>query len=172
MKSNIMSSTVEALQEMVHESFVMTSLIDRMQSVLDAELSYNNTASLLHHGMAHRYSGYFADMIAEMGLQGYDISVQYGNVPLMTKSYSTVRELLYELKDKIFVYQNKLNGCYKIAFENDDFHIVVDLQKIISEHNQIVKQIILLCNKIDMYNDNPSFDAHIKDHFWILNKED
>lgn len=168
LKINITKQTIEALQLMVDESFTMTALIDRMQSVLDAEFAYNNTANLIHQGLAHKYSGYFGDAIADLGLQGYDISVNYGNVPIMKQSYSTVKDILYELRDKIFEYQNKLNMCAKISLDNMDMHIYADLLPIIRDHNNILRQAILLCNKIDIYKDNPSFDAHIKDHFWIL----
>lgn len=166
---NITKETIEVLQEMVDMSFVMTALIDRMQSVLDADLSYNNTANLIHQNIAHRYSGYFADMIADLTLQGYDISVNYGKVPIMNKKYNTLSEVLSELEDKVFDYQNALNMCYKITMDNMDIHIGVELLDLIKDHNKIVRQIILLCNKADAYGDNnPSFDAHIKEHFWIL----
>lgn len=165
-----MPSTVTALQEMVTESFIMTARIDRMQSVLDADLSYNQTSLLIHHGMAHRYSGYFADEIADLGLQGYDISVNYGNVPTMNKSYSSVKELLYELKDFVIEYQTKLNGCYKIAFDNNDFHVCADLVDIIKNHNNVVRQMVLLCNKIDAYGNVQAFDHDI-DKFWILGEK-
>ena len=168
MQRIVTNETIAALQEMVTESFIMTARIDRMQSALDADLSYNQTSLLIHQGMAHRYSGYFADEIADLGLQGYDISVNYGDVPTMNKSYSSVKELLYELRDYVVEYQTELNGCYKIAFNNNDFHICADLIDIIKDHNNVVRQMILLCNKIDIYGDNPAFDAHIKKHFWIL----
>ena len=171
MKLNITQATIDALQEMVDESFIMTARIDRMQSVLDAELAYNNTALLIHHGMAHKYSGYFGDEIADLGLQGYDISVNYGNVPPMKKEYTSVKELLYELREKVFDYQNKLNMCWKIAFDNMDIHVLSDIGDIIEDHNKLVRQAILLCNKIDIYGDNPSFDAHIKAHFWNLDTD-
>ena len=127
MQRIVTNETIAALQEMVTESFIMNARIDRMQSVLDADLSYNQTSFLINNGMAHRYSGYFADEVADLGLQGYDISVNYGDVPTMNKSYSSVKELLYELRDYVVEYQTELNGCYKIAFNNNDFHICADL---------------------------------------------
>lgn len=167
-KYNVTQPTIDALQEMVDESFIMTARIDHMQSVLDATLAYNNTGNLIHQGMAHRYSGYFADQIADLGLQGYDIAVDYGKVPRMNKDYSSVAEVLYELRDEVFNYQNRLNMCYKIAFDNMDIHVCMDLTDIIKDHNKVVRQMILLCNKIDIYGTNPSFDAHISQHFWSL----
>lgn len=168
MKINVTQPTIDALQEMVDASFIMTARIDHMQSALDAHFAYNNTGLLLHHGMAHAYSGLFGDAVADLGLQGYDIVVNYGNVPRMDKQYSSVNELLYELRDYVFDYQNKLNMCYKIAFDNMDIHVAADIMDIIEEHNVLVRQAILLCNKIDIYNGNPSFDAHVLNHFNLL----
>ena len=168
MKLNVTQPTIDALQEMVDASFIMTAKIDHMQSVLDAHFAYNNTGLLLHHGMAHVYSGFFGDEVADLGLQGYDIVVNYGNVPRMDKQYSSVNELLYELKNDVFDYQNRLNMCYKIAYDNMDIHIAADIMDIIEEHNVLVRQAILLCNKIDIYNGNPSFDAHVLNHFNLL----
>ena len=56
MQRIVTNETIAALQEMVTESFIMTARIDRLQSVLDADLSYNQTSLLIHNGMAHRYS--------------------------------------------------------------------------------------------------------------------
>lgn len=168
---NVTQPTIDALQEMVDESFIMTARIDRMQSVLDADFAYNNTGLLIHHGMAHQYSGYFGDAVADLGLQGYDISVNYGNVSPMNKKYSSVKELLYELKDYVFDYQNRLNACYKVAIDNMDIHIAADILEIIRKHNIVVRQCILLCNKIEIYNGSASFDSHIREHFWILEKD-
>lgn len=171
MKYNVTQTTIDALQEMVDESFIMTARIDHMQSTLDAYFAYNNTSLLIHHGMAHAYSGFFGDAIADLGLQGYDITVNYGNVPRMDKKYSSVKELLYELRDYAFEYQNKLNMCWKIAFDNMDIHIASDIMSVIEKHNVLVRQAILLCNKIDIYGENPSFDAHVLNHFNLLNVE-
>jgi len=38
-------------------------------------------------------------------------------------------------------------------------------------HNQVVRATILLVDKIDLYGANPSFDAHIKEHFNLLGGE-
>ena len=43
MQRIVTNETIAALQEMVTESFIMNARIDRMQSVLDADLSYNQT---------------------------------------------------------------------------------------------------------------------------------
>ena len=168
LKLNVTQPTINALQEMVDESFIMTARCDRYQSVLDAKFAYNNTALLVHHGFAHVYSGFFGDAVADLGLQGYDITVNYGNVPPMNQQYNSVKEILYELKDYVFDYQNKLNMCWKVAFDNMDIHVAADVFDIIEDHNELVRQVILLCNKIEIYNGSASYDAHVLQHFNLL----
>ena len=61
-------------------------------------------------------------------------------------------------------------GCAKIAFDNNDIHVYADLLDLLEDVNKIVEQVILLSDKIDVYGDNPNFDAHVKD-FWVLGVE-
>ena len=166
----VSEKTINALQEMVNESFVMTARMDRAQSVLDAVFACPSTSNLIHQNIAHLYSGYFADEIGDLCLQSYNIPVIYGNVPLMNQEYSSVEEILFELRDYVEEYQAKLNGCYKIAFENNDLHICADLIKIIEHHNIVVRQMIILCDKIEKYNSDMAFD-HVIDKFWILGEK-
>ena len=49
-----------------------------------------------------------------------------------------------------------------------DRQIATDLYSFNTDFNQIVDQCVLMCDKIAMYKDDPSFDAHIKDHFFLL----
>lgn len=168
MQRIVSKNTAEALQEIITESFAMTAKIDRIRSILDTLFSCNNTSRLIHHCMAHMYSGYFADEIADLGLQGYDIAVEYGGIPKESKNYSSVKEIVEDLLENAVKYQTMLNGCYKISFDNNDLHVCADLIEIIKRHNNIVRQSIILVNKIDLYGDNiTAFDHDIKD-FWIL----
>lgn len=165
---NVTQKTMNALQEIVDESFIMTAFIDRAKSVLGVKLAYNNTADLIHLHEAHWYSGFMGDMVGDLGLEGYNITVNYGNVPMMNKDYNSVKELLIELRDLTIDFQNKLNKCAMIAFENMDTHIFADLISLIQKHNWIIRQNILLVDKIELYKDNPSYDAHVKDWFNLL----
>ena len=70
-----------------------------------------------------------------------------------------------ELLELVIDYQNYLSGCIEIAVGNDDRHISSDLIDFMRDYNQIVDQCTLLVDKINLYRDNPSFDAHIKEHF-------
>jgi len=55
------------------------------------------------------------------------------------------------------------------AQNNKDCHVYSDLIELLRQYNQIVEQTILLVDKMELYKDDmASFDAHIKDNFWIL----
>ena len=86
----------------------------------------------------------------------------------MDKQYNTVEEVLNELLEIVIDFQNQLSMCIKIAMENMDKQIASDLLSFNMYYNNIVDQCILLVDKIKLYKDNPSFDAHLKDHFFIL----
>lgn len=167
MEVNVTQETIDAVQEMVHESFLVNAKLDRMQSILNTKLAYNNLGDFVHKKFAHIYAMKFGDGIAET-IEGYNIPIEYGNIPKQNLDYQSVKQAIIELKDLTIDFQNKLNMCAKIAFDNMDVHVFVDILDLIREHNNYVRQSILLLDKINIYGNNPSFDAHLLEHFNIL----
>lgn len=163
---NIKESTKDVVMEMVRESFIANSKVDRMQTILNAKFAYVDTAYLVHHDIAHAYSSTFGDGIAET-IEEYNIPIDYGNIPYAVEDYDSVEEVINKLLDLVTDFQNKLNKCTKIAFDNMDLHVFEPLLKLINKHNDIVTQVILLQDKIKLYKDDPSFDVHVN-HFWFL----
>lgn len=165
---NITAPTKSAVQELITQCYIDNARIDRMKSVLLADLSYNETADVVHKYIAHYFSNGIGDDLSEKCLERYNISVVFGGIPVMDKQYNTVEEVLNELLEIVIDFQNQLSMCIKIAMENMDKQIVSDLLSFNVYYNNIVDQCILLVDKIKLYKDNPSFDAHLKDHFFIL----
>ena len=166
MAINITQPTIDAVQEMVHQSFICNSVVDRLKSVLGVDLAYNNTANKIHLGIAHAFPVQLGDSLGDL-LEGYNQSVIYGGLPTQDKTYLTAKEVLDDLLEIIVDYQNKLNKCAMIAFENMDMHTYSGLIDIIKGYSKIVEQSILLVDKINLYGTNPSFDTDIET-FWIL----
>jgi len=166
MAINITQATIDAVQEMIKQSFLCNSMVDRLKSVLGVELAYNNTANKIHTGIAHAFPVQLGDSLGDL-LEGYNQSVIYGGLPTQDKIYLTAKDALYDLLDIVLDYQNKLNKCAMIAFENMDIHTYSGLIKIIEGYSPIVEQSILLVDKINLYKEDPSFDHDI-DKFWIL----
>lgn len=165
---NVTKETKEAVQLLISQSYINNAKIDRMKSVLLADLAYNETSDVVHKYIAHYFSNGIGDDLSEKCLERYNISVIFGGIPVMDKQYNSVEEVLNELLEIVIDFQNQLSMCIKIAMENMDKQIATDLLSFNVGYNNIVDQCILLVDKIKLYKDNPSFDAHLKDHFFIL----
>lgn len=166
MAINITQQTIDAIQEMVRQSFLCNAQIDRIKSVIGVNLAYNNTANKIHIGIAHAFPVQLGDSLGDL-IEGYNESVLYGDIPKQDKIYTNVKDALYDLLDIVLDYQNKLNKCAMIAFENMDIHTYSGLLNIVNGYSPIVEQCILLVDKINLYGDSPNFDNDIN-NFWNL----
>lgn len=166
MAINITQETINAVQEMVKESFLCNAKIDRLKSSLGVDLAYNNTANKIHLGIAHAFPIQLGDSLGDL-IEGYNQAVVYGNIPIQNRTYFSAKDALSDLLEIVLDYQNKLNKCSMIAFENMDIHTYSGLLDIVKGYSPIVEQCILLVDKINLYKEDPSFDHDI-DKFWIL----
>lgn len=165
---NITQQTHTAVQELISLAYITNAKIDRMKSVLVADLAYNETSNLVHEFIAHYFSNGIGDALSNKCLERYNVSVIFGGIPKMDKVYSSVTEVVEELQEICIYFQNAMSKCIEIVIENEDRGVGSDLINFMVDYNQIVDQVILMNDKIRLYKDNPSFDAHIKDHFFIL----
>lgn len=162
--------TQDALTELIGRCFAENRYTDRLVSVLGVKFAYNNTANLIHHGIAHMYP-VLSDEIGEKCLERYNISVEYPATPEGRRDYSSVNEIIKDLEERTIDFQIALMGVCKVAQENGDIHVYSDLLDMLKDYNKIVEQAILLGDKIEIYGTNPSFDSHVANHFWILGDE-
>ena len=167
----VSEATQKALTEIIGQCFRENRYLDRLVSVLGVKFAYNNTADLVHHGIAHYFPA-LSDMIGEKCLERYNIPVYYEATPAGGQDYTSVNEIIKDLEKRMIDFQIMLMGVCAIAQENKDIHVYVDMLDFLEDFNEIVEQAILLSDKIDVYGTSPSFDAHIREHFWILGKED
>lgn len=168
----VSQNTQNALMEIIAQCFWENRKIDRMVSVLGVDLVCPNAANKIHHQIAH-YFPQLSDLIGEKCLERYNISVLYGETPNGIENYNTAIELLDVLQKYVLDFQIMLMGVCKIAQENNDFHVYVDLMDLLGDYNKIVEQVILLNDKIHQYGEDRicSFDHDI-DTFWILGEDD
>lgn len=167
----VSEATQKALTEIIGQCFRENRYLDRLVSVLGVKFAYNNTADLIHHGIAHYFPA-LSDQIGEKCLERYNIPVYYEATPSGGQDYASVNEIIKDLEERMIDFQSALMGVCRIAQENGDIHVYVDMLDILEDFNEIVEQAILLSDKIDAYNGSISYDAHIKEHFWLLDKED
>lgn len=166
----VSENTQKSLIEIIGKCFEGNRIFDRAVSVLGTKFAYNNTAKLLHKGVAHLFP-LIADEIGEKTLERYNIPIFYPFTPEGGKKYSSVADIIKDLKKYVIDFQINLMGVCEIAQNNNDIHVYVDMLDILEDFNKVVEQMILLSDKIDIYGTNPSFDQHIKTGFWILGEE-
>ena len=162
----VTQNTINAVTELIGECFKMNRHLDRLVSVLGTKFAYNQTANLVHHGIAHYYPA-LSDKIGELTLERYNIPVYYAATPEGGQNYSSVIEIIKDLEKVNIDFQAMMMGCAKIAFDNNDIHVYADLLDLLEDVNKIVEQVVLLSDKIDIYGDSPAYDHDIPD-FWIL----
>ena len=162
----VTQNTVNAVYELIGQCFFNNRIIDRMVSILNTKFAYNQTANLVHHGIAHYYPA-LSDLIGEKCLERYNIPVYYAATPEGGQDYSSVIEIIKDLEKVNIEFQSMMMGCAKIAFDNNDIHVYADLLDLLEDVNKVVEQVILLSDKIDIYGDDPAYDHDIPD-FWIL----
>ena len=163
----VTQATIDAVTELIGDCFKMNRHLDRLVSVLGVHFAYNNTANLVHQGIAHYYP-MLADSLGERCLERYNIPVYYAATPEGGQDYTSVTEIIKDLEKVNIEFQTKMMGCCKVAFENNDIHVYAELLDLLEDVNKIVEQVILLSDKIDVYKHYVSYDAHNSDHFWIL----
>lgn len=167
MDNLVSKSTQEALMEFVKQCFAMNRFLDRAVSVLGVKFAMNQLADLVHHGLAHAYPN-LSDTAGEKCLEAYNISVIYGETPRGDEDYSTVSECIREINKRTIDFQTLTMGVCKIAHNNNDLQVYVDMLDILKKVNEYVTQTILLEDKIEVYGNNiAAYDHDVKD-FWIL----
>lgn len=165
---NVSENTINILYQLIEQCFIENRKLDRLVSVLGVEFAMNNTAKLIHEHMAHLYPN-ISDEIGEKCLERYNISVEYGATPEGKDNYLSIEDIIDTLELRAIDFQNMLIGACKAIQLNGDIQVYVDLLDILEEYNPVVEQVILLKDKLNLYGNNyASFDAHIKEHFWIL----
>lgn len=167
----VSKETQNAVMELIGECFKANRKLDRAVSVIGVKFVCNNTANLIHHGIAHWFTA-LADDIGEKCLERYNIPVVYMPTPAGDKDYITATELIQDIESICIEFQTLMMGCCKVAFENNDIHVYADLLDMLEDVNEIVEQAVLLSDKITAFGEDKliSFDGGVKE-FWIL-KED
>lgn len=155
----ISENTINAVQSLVHDAFIMNSRLDRQKTCLNAELTYPNTSALVHK-LAHKYALDIGDGVGDL-IENYNIPIIYGNIPTQNTSYLSAKDVITELLDYVKDFQMKLDKCTKIAFDNNDIFVYEGLLDIIKIHKKYLEQAILWKDLVDRYGDDITFDAHI-----------
>lgn len=167
----VSKNTQDALMELIKQCFILNRAMDRCVSVLGVKFACNQSANLIHHGIAH-WPLSLADDIAAKCLERYNISVIYGATPSGAEDYDRASDIIAEVERRVIDFQTMFMGVCKIALDNNDIHVYADLLDMLEDVNEITEQVILLRDKMDVYGEERigAYDHDVPD-FWIL-KED
>ena len=163
--------TQDAIFELIKAAYSANRFLDRCVSVLNVKFAMNQTANLIHRGIAHWFPA-LSDKIGEQTLERYNISVIYGETPSGAEDYNRASDIIAEVERRVIDFQTMFMGVCKIALENNDIHVYADLLDILEGVNEITEQVILLRDKMEVYCEDRinAYDHDVPD-FWIL-KED
>lgn len=165
----VSQKTINAIYEIVGESFKANRVLDRCVSVLGVKFACNKASKGIHKDLAHLYP-LLADKWGEL-LEKYNIPIEYPMTPQGVQNYDSVEQIIKTIGEVALDYQSMAMGVAKIAMENNDIHVYAEILDIIKEINKTVEATILLEDKIALYgNDIASFDNHFND-FWLLGGE-
>lgn len=163
--------TQDAIFELIKAAYSANRFLDRCVSVLNVKFAMNQTANLIHRGIAHWFPA-LSDKIGEQTLERYNISVIYGETPSGAEDYNRASDIIAEVERRVIDFQTMFMGVCKIALDNNDIHVYSDLLDMLEDVNKIVEQVILLNDKMEVYGEERigAYDHDVPD-FWIL-KED
>ena len=160
--------TQDAIFELIKAAYSANRFLDRCVSVLNVKFAMNQTANLIHRGIAHWFPA-LSDKIGEQTLERYNISVIYGETPSGAEDYNRASDIIAEVERRVIDFQTMFMGVCKIALDNNDIHVYSDLLDMLEDVNKIVEQVILLNDKMEVYGEERigAYDHDVPD-FWIL----
>lgn len=165
----VSQATVNAVNELVTQCFTENRMLDQIVDTMIVKLKYPLAAELVHKDMAHAFP-LIADELGEKCLQRYDISVQYGPTPAGSADYNSILEVCQAIESRMVDFQSMLIGACKIAQDNGDLHVYVELLDVLEDFNPFVEQAMGIVDQAKRYGDSPSFDKNFE-KYWILGKD-
>lgn len=167
---NVSEATIKAVHELNTKCFYLNRYYDTAMDTLAIDFVCVNAESLIHEYMAHAFPT-LADELNHKCLGAFNIKTHYGLTPAGDWEWNNLVSMMEGLMSETIDLQNMFMGAIKIAQDNNDYLIVVELNELLRKVNTIVEQIILLKDKAEQYGeDYKGFDKDI-DVFFFLGKE-
>ena len=164
--------TVRALHELNGEFFKMNRIWDATVSVLGVTYVCQTASKMLHENVAHWYSG-TADVLNERCLENFNIVAYYPATPAGDVSYANLQDMMEQMLGHTISFQNKVMAVRKIAEDNQDYSIAVELDRILLMVNEQVGQMLLVNDKAQQYgSDYTSFDKDFPTFFTLTSTND
>lgn len=164
---NVSNATIKAIHELNGEMFAMNRFWDATVSILGVTYVCQTASKMMHEHIAHWYPA-IADTLNERCLENFNIVAYYPATPAGDVSYANLQDMMEQMLDKTITFQNKVMATRKIAEENQDYSIVVELDRILLEVNAQVGQMLLVNDKAQQYgSDYTAFDKDFPTFFYL-----
>ena len=169
---NVSNATIKAIHELNGEMFAMNRFWDATVSILGVTYVCQTASKMMHEHIAHWYPE-IADTLNERCLENFNIVAYYPATPAGDVSYANLQDMMEQMLDKTITFQNKVMATRKIAEENQDYSIVVELDRILLEVNAQVGQMLLVNDKAQQYgSDYTAFDKDFPTFFYLADVGD
>lgn len=169
---NVSNATIKAIHELNGEMFAMNRFWDATVSILGVTYVCQTASKMMHEHIAHWYPA-IADTLNERCLENFNIVAYYPATPAGDVSYANLQDMMEQMLDKTITFQNKVMATRKIAEENQDYSIVVELDRILLEVNAQVGQMLLVNDKAQQYgSDYTAFDKDFPTFFYLADVGD
>lgn len=169
---NVSDATIRAIHELNGKCFAMNRFWDATVSILGVTYVCPRASKLLHEHVAHWYP-HIADVINEKCLENFNIVAYYPATPAGDVSYENLQDMMEQMLDKTITFQNDVMATRQVAQDNQDYSIVVEIDRILLDVNQQVAQMLLINDKVQQYgNDYTSFDKDFPTFFFLYEDDD
>lgn len=163
----ISNETIECLNELIQQGFILNRLWDRALSVLSVDFAMNKFAKIFHEGLAHRFpvdwSDYFSDILAQ-----YNVKAAYYATPTDVSEYASPLEFF----NKNLEYHTKtyelLKKSINVAVLNGDINVEKALNHFVLVFNHYMEQALLLKDKAVACGGNWFFFDDMCDDFFLF----
>lgn len=152
----ISDETIEALNKLVQQGFILNRLWDRGLSVLGVKFSMNNFNKIYHVGLAHRFPIDWSDYFSNV-MEQYNVTTKYYVTPEDSSDYNSPREFF----DKNLIYHQNMYQVLKSAIDTailkGDVNVEKYLNQFVPVFNKYMEQAILLRDKAYCVKDEDWF---------------
>lgn len=142
----ISDETIDCLNRLVQEGFILNRIWDRGLSVLSVKFAMNNFNKIFHVGLAHRFPVDWSDYFSEV-MEKYNVTTRYLVTPEDSSDYNSPREFF----DKNLQYHQEMYTILKEAIDTatiqGDINVEKYLNQFVPMFNKYMEQAILLKDK-------------------------
>lgn len=156
----ISEKTSKALDELTGAFFDLNRTLDRCVSVLQNTWAMPQAAGIIHLKLAHLMP-LLADKVTEIK-DRYNLDSVYPATHGDARTYDNLQDMFETVLSEFEEVYKMFQMIIDMAQMQKDFNVVTDLYDLLEDYNEVMGQIMTLCDKaIQMPDKFDTFDKHI-----------